>query len=74
MNDKTMVYQKANAGEVLLVLGTRVKFLCTGDLTETGFCLLEVELLERNSAPQHHNPWDEADYPLREKVDFKLGD
>ena len=73
MSDKTAIYQQRNEGEVLGVLGTQVKFLCTSNNTAGGFSILQVELPKGSGAPPHHHPWDEAYYLISGKLEFQLG-
>jgi quercetin dioxygenase-like cupin family protein len=74
MTEKTAIHQPGSEAEILAVLGTQVKFLCTGDDTGSGFSLLEVALPEGSGAPPHHHPWDEAYYLLAGEVAFQLDD
>ncbi len=72
MNDKQSSYVRAQDGERLSVIGTAVRFLCTGSNTGGGFSLLEVELPEGSGAPPHHHPWDECYYLLSGELEFLL--
>ena len=74
MTQKSDAFQKSNEGDLLKILGTQVRFLCTGKNTAGGFSVLEVELPIGSGAPPHHHPWDEAYYILAGTIDFMLGD
>ena len=69
---KNKTYVKKGEGELLAILGTQVKFLCTSESTDKGFSILEVELPQGTGAPPHHHPWDEAYYLLSGNVTFQL--
>jgi len=71
---KQPVVMKQGEGETLSVLGTEVKFLCTGDKTGHAWSMMEVVLPRHAGPPMHNHAWDEAYYVLQGQVRFQLAD
>lgn len=59
-------------GNLALMRGLQVKFLCTGDKTGHAWSMMEVTLPKHAGPPPHDHPWDEAYYVTQGRVRFKL--
>jgi quercetin dioxygenase-like cupin family protein len=63
---------KQGEGEVLPVLGSQIKFVCTGERTGRAWSLIECAAPRDVGPPPHHHEWDEAYYILAGKVRFSV--
>jgi quercetin dioxygenase-like cupin family protein len=70
--NQQIVVMKQDEGETLSVLGTQVKFLCTGDKTDHAWSLMEVVLPKHSGPPPHDHPWGEAYYVTEGQVRFTV--
>jgi len=70
---KQAVVMRQGEGAVLNVLGTQLKFLCSGDKTDKAWSLMEVTLPRDSGPPPHSHPWDEAYFVTEGEVRFFLG-
>ena len=61
-------------GEVLNVIGTTVRFVCSAEQTGNAWSAMETVLPEGAGPPLHHHPWDEAYFVVEGDVEFQLGD
>jgi quercetin dioxygenase-like cupin family protein len=71
MNRPSIVMTRGS-GETLRILGTDVRFLCTGDNTGRAWSLMEAMLPKNAGPPPHDHPWDEAYYVVEGSVRFVI--
>src|SRR5436190_13245849 len=72
--NKEAITVKNGEGDVLSVLGTKVRFLLEAARTDHSFSLMEVELPKDQGPPPHDHPWDEAYYIIDGDVWFMVDD
>lgn len=64
------VITRRSDGDILNVIGTQVRFLCTGEHTGKAWSMMEVSLPRHAGPPPHDHPWDEAYFVLEGQVKF----
>ena len=69
---KQVFVMRQAEGEALSVLGSRVKFVCSGDHTGRTWSLMECSAPRDVGPPPHHHEWDEAYYILAGKIRFSV--
>ena len=72
--NKEAITVKNGEGDVLSVLGTKVRFLLEAARTDHSFSLMEGELPKDQGPPPHDHPWDEAYYIIDGDVWFMVDD
>lgn len=66
------VITRAGEGIPLDILGTRTRFLCTGEQTGRAWSLMEASIPQGAGAPPHRHAWGEAYYVLAGEVRFMV--
>jgi quercetin dioxygenase-like cupin family protein len=63
---------KQGEGEMLNVMGAKLRLLCPGDRTERKWSLMEAVLPPGAGPTPHDHPWDEAYFVLAGEVRFEI--
>ena len=72
MGQKQPLTMKKGEGDLLNVVGAKVRFICSAEKTGQAWSLMEVVLPEGSGPPPHHHPWDEGYYVVEGKVSFNV--
>jgi quercetin dioxygenase-like cupin family protein len=63
---------KSGEGEMLNVMGAKLRLVCSGDQTDRSWSLMEAVLPTGTGPTPHDHPWDEAYFVVSGQVRFQI--